>query len=132
MDKDFNIQKGLCASQTKVVGISDTAKSFGSGSAEVYATPAMIALMENAAFNSVEPLLPEGFSTVGISINVQHLKASLPGAVISCKSEVTNVDDKKITFEILASDENGIIGKAEHTRFIINSDKFMNRLHEKG
>ena len=125
---NFNIKTGIRGNQTKIVENSDTAKQFGSGLAEVYATPAMIALMEKTAFTSIESLLPKGFSSVGIEINVQHLKASLPGAKITCESEIMSVDKKKIYFEISAYEKAGQIGKAKHTRYIINSDEFMNSL----
>lgn len=125
---DFNIKKGTQGNQTKIVEKKDTASQYGSGLANVFATPAMIALMEKTAFQSIESLLPKGFSSVGIEINVKHIKASLPGAIISCKSDVTNIDGKKVFFNITAFDENGQIGKAEHIRYIINSDEFIKNL----
>ena len=127
----MNIETGIKGHQTKIVEKKDTASQIGSGLAEVFATPAMIALMEQTAYKSIEDILPEEFSSVGIEINVKHIKASLPGAIITCKSEVTGVDGKKISFEITASDENGIIGTANHTRYIINSKEFMNKLKQK-
>lgn len=128
---EFNIEVGTKGHQTKIVEDNDTALKHESGLAKVFATPAMIALMEKTAYTSIEEFLPEEFSSVGILINTQHLKASLPGAIISCESEVTEVDGKKITFNITASDEDGIIGKAEHKRFIINSKDFMAKLKSK-
>jgi len=128
---EFNIKSGIQGHETKIVEKKDTATSFGSGLAEVFATPAMIALMENTAYLSIDSLLPDGFSSVGISINVQHKRASLPGSIISCQSEVTKVEGKKIHFFIEAFDEEGEIGEAEHVRYIINSDDFMNRLKAK-
>ncbi|MGE4289752.1 MAG: thioesterase family protein [Salinivirgaceae bacterium] len=125
---EFDIKKGVLGHETRMVEKKDTAKHFGSGLAEVYATPSMIALMEYTAFKSVEAYLPEGFSTVGIQINVQHKKASLPGSIITCNSEVTKVDGKKIHFQIVASDERGEIGTAEHIRYVINSNDFMSKL----
>ncbi len=125
---DFNIPTGTSGNQTKRVLEEDTAQKVGSGLAAVYATPAMIAFMEKTAFLSIEDLLPEGYSSVGIQINVAHKKASLPGAEIRCTSEVTKVDGKKVFFTISASDENGEIGTAEHIRFIINSEAFMDAL----
>ena len=126
---NFDIKQGICGNQTIIVENSDTATQFGSGLAEVYATPAMIALMEKTAFTSVESLLPKGYSSVGIEINVKHFKASLPGATITCESEVINIDGKKLFFEISAHDKTGQIGKAKHTRYIINSDEFMDSIH---
>lgn len=124
------LSTGIQGHQTKIVEKKDTANHYGSGAAEVFATPALIALMEKTAFESIEALLPEGFSSVGIEINVQHSKASLPGAIITCKSELIRIDGKKVFFSILAYDEKGQVGKAEHTRYIINSEEFMKRLKE--
>jgi len=126
----ITITTGIQGHQTKIVEKKDTANHIGSGAAEVFATPALIALMEKTAFESIESLLPKGNSTVGIEINVQHSKASLPGAIITCKSEVVKIEGKKVFFTITANDEKGIIGKAEHTRYIINSEEFMKRLKE--
>ena len=128
---ELSITVGIQGHETKIVEKKDTASAFGSGLAEVFATPAMIALMENTAYLSIDSLLPEGYSSVGISINVQHKKASLPGSIVSCYSEVTKVDGKKVHFHIEASDEEGEIGVAEHVRYIINSDEFMRRLKTK-
>ncbi len=128
---DVQIKVGLQGHQTKMVEKKDTAKSFGSGLAEVFATPALVALMELTAYTSIESLLPPGYSTVGIQINVQHKKASLPGAIITCKSEVTHIDGKKIFFNLMAWDENGEIGSAEHIRYLINSEEFVQKLAKK-
>jgi predicted thioesterase len=127
---DFNIKKGIQGNQTKIVETKDVANQYGSGTLEVFATPAMIALMEITAFISIESILPKGYSSVGIEINVQHTKASLPGAIITCKSELVSINDKKVSFNILAFDESGLIGKAEHVRYIINAAEFMNKLHK--
>ncbi len=127
----MNIKTGIKGHQTKIVEKKDTATQIGSGLAEVFATPSMIALMEQTAYKSIEDILPEGYSSVGIEINVKHLKASLPGAIITCKSEINKIDGKKVSFEIIASDENGIIGTANHTRYIINSKEFINKLKTK-
>lgn len=128
---NHSIEIGTKGLETIIVEKKDTALAVGSGSAEVYATPAMITLMEKAAFNSIQSLLQEGDTSVGIQINVQHSKASIPGAVISCESEVTRVEDKKIWFSIKVSDNKGEIGSAEHIRFVVNSAKFMERLQKK-
>jgi len=122
--------EGIQGFQTKIVEKKNTAKAFGSGLAEVFATPALVALMENAAFKSIDDYLPEGYSSVGIQINLSHIKASLPGAIISCNSTVSKVDGKKVYFTIEASDNIGPIGTAEHIRYIINSEKFIQKLQE--
>lgn len=124
------VKIGTKGFETKIVEQQDTAKSLGSGLAEVFATPALVALMENAAFKSIDQLLPEGYTSVGIQINVQHSKASLPGAIISCSSEVSKIDGKKVYFSITASDNHGEIGSSEHIRYIVNAEKFIERLQE--
>lgn len=116
--------------KTHIVKKKDTAKALGSGLADVFSTPALIALMENTAYSSIEAFLPEGYSSVGIEINVQHLKASLPGAVVCCESIVTKVDNKKIYFSLSVSDDKNLIGKGKHTRYIVNSKDFMSKTKE--
>jgi predicted thioesterase len=123
-----NINKGIKNKCTKVVSENDTAAVFGSGLVKVFATPALVALMENTAFKSVEDILPEEFSTVGLEINVKHKKASLPGQKVTCKSVVSKVDGKKIFFKISAFDEQGEIGTATHIRYIIEVKKFIDNL----
>jgi len=127
---EISIQTGTKGHQTQIVEIKNTAKKVGSGALEVFSTPAMIALMEKTAFESIESKLPHGFSSVGTEIKTQHIKATLPGSIISCESEVIKVEGKKIYFTITASDEKGVIGKCEHTRYIINSKEFMDKLKE--
>ena len=108
-----------------------TAKTVGSGLLEVYATPAMIALMEQTAAESVEKELEQGTTTVGIKINVEHLAATPVGMSVVCQSTLVQVDGRKLVFEIEASDECGMIGKAYHERFIVDSERFMDKtLHK--
>jgi fluoroacetyl-CoA thioesterase len=125
---EFAISTGITGAETIIVEKKDTARQYGSGLAEVYATPALVALMENTAYKSIEPFLPEGYSSVGIQINVSHKKPSLPGSIVSCHSEVVKVEGKKIYFTLSANDEDGEIGLGEHVRYIINSKEFMERL----
>ena len=108
-----------------------TAKVMGSGILEVFATPAMIALMEGTAAESIEMMLEAGDTTVGIKMNADHLAATPVGMVVRCVSKVVNVDGRKISFEIEAYDEAGLIGKAVHDRFVVNAEKFQNKTNEK-
>lgn len=123
-----NIKIGIQGAKTQIVKNKDTAKSIGSGLANVFATPALILLMENTAHESIEPLLPKGYSSVGTEINVKHIKASLPGAIVSCISTVKKVDGKKIQFTIEVSDNNSLIGTAEHVRYIVDLKEFMQKI----
>ncbi len=117
----------------KVLTVTEeySAKAMGSGILDVFATPAMVALMEGTAAESVEKLLEEGSTTVGIMIHTEHLAATPIGMKVRCTSKVTAVEGRKLSFEIEAFDEAGLIGKATHDRFIVNAEKFQNKTNEK-
>ncbi len=104
------------------------ASSMGSGTLDVFATPSMIALMENAACKAVEKFLKEGESTVGTGIDVKHTKATPLGDEVTATATLTAVEGRKLTFEVTASDSVGEIGKGLHERFIINIEKFLSKL----
>lgn len=119
---------GLSTSIEKVVSPEDSAKRYGSGMVEVFATPAMIALMEQTALGCVNFLLPDGYTTVGAEVKVQHVRATRIGKVVKCTARLIEVDRKKLVFEVRASDDQGDIGFGTHTRFIIEQKKFMDKL----
>jgi len=125
---DYNLTVGASHTAEKLVGQQDTAAHMGSGTVEVFATPAMILLMELAARNAVQGDLPEGFTTVGTVVNVQHLSATPLGAKVAATAVLAGIDGRKLTFDIEASDENGLIGKGTHERAIIDIERFMARL----
>lgn len=127
---EINIPKGTRGVERKIILSEDTASQYESGLLEVFATPAMVAFMEQTAYRSIETHLPKGYSSVGISINVQHKKATLPGKEIICKSEVVVSEGKKIIFSVKAYEGDVEIGAAEHARYIINIDEFMKRLKD--
>lgn len=119
---------GIKGHTEKTVQPCDTALHHGSGLVEVFATPAMVAMMENCAAESIQSLLPEGSVTVGIKIETTHGKATPVGEKVYCNSEVTAVENRKITFKITCRDEHGEIGTASHERFIVDKNKFMEKL----
>ena len=108
-----------------------SAKAMGSGTLAVYATPAMIALMEQTAAESVEGLVEEGKTTVGTKIDAEHLAATPVGMKVTCKSELIDVDNRRLVFRIEAFDEAGLIGKAHHERFIIDQERFIEKTYRK-
>jgi len=125
---NINIPNNASGHSQKIVSEEDTASKFGSGLVRVFSTPAMIALMERTAMESVNDYFPGGFGTVGIALNIKHIKASPVGARISCTSKLIKLDGKKLTFEVEARDDDGIIGSGTHTRFIVNLQEFMNAI----
>ncbi len=125
---DFNLKVGLKGVAEKLVTASDTAKAFGSGSIEVFATPLMIGLMEHSALNAVDDLLPDGFSTVGINVNVNHIAATPVGLKVKSEATLVEIDGKKLTFRVEAFDEKKMIGEGKHTRFIVDSQQFHHKV----
>ena len=122
------MKTGMSYKVEKIVEEKDSAKAMGSGNLDVFGTPALIALMENCAFNCVEESMVEGNSTVGISINMKHLKANKIGDSVFCVATLEEIDGKKLKFEIEASCVCEVIGIATHERFIVDVEKFMGRL----
>lgn len=114
---------------TTVVAAHNIAKTMKSGDLEVFATPAMCALMEEAAKCAVAPALAEGEGTVGTRLSITHDAPSGLGKTIEAKAVVTAVDGRKITFDVEAYEGDTCIGKGIHERFIINNDKFMSKVH---
>ncbi|RUA08506.1 MAG: dihydrolipoamide acyltransferase [Fusobacteria bacterium] len=125
------LKKGKIYSLEKVVSPSDTAIVVGSGGLEVFSTPSLIAFMEKTAFLCVEDMLEVGSSTVGISVNTKHLKANLVGDKLNCTATLTEIDGRKLYFEIIVTHNETIIGSSFHERFIINKEKFMDKLKKR-
>ena len=109
----------------------NTAAAVGSGLVPVFATPYMIALMENAAVNAVQAGLNEGEGTVGTHLDVSHDAATPVGMKVWAEAEVTAVEGRKLTYTVAAFDEAGPIGKGEHQRFIIQADRFLAKAQAK-
>ena len=112
----------------KTVEISDTAAQYGSGLLEVFATPAMVALMENAAHKLAQSIVAEGEDSVGTEVNIKHIRATPVGATVYAEAELIEREDRKLTFKVMAYDNNGEIGNGTHTRFIISPEKFMKKI----
>ena len=123
-----NIPLPLEYTLKKKVLKKDSAKQFGSGLVEVFATPALIAFMEKTCHLSVASFLPAGMSSVGIEIHIHHLKATAIGKIVVCTSQLIEIDGKRLLFSVKAHDDSGLIGDGTHTRFLIDVAKFMKRL----
>lgn len=119
---------GLKNTSQTVVTEKNTAKTMGSGNLDVFATPAMVALMENAAMNAVANELPQGSTTVGSLMNTTHIKPSGIGATITATAELVAVEGRKLTFHVSASDGESVIGEGEHIRFVVDIERFMSKL----
>ena len=119
------LEVGLCGQEELVVEKKDTASVYGSGTLDVFATPAMVALMEKTCQNRVAPELEEGDGTVGIQICVKHLSATPMGMKVICKSVLKEIDRRRLVFDVTAYDERGKIGEGTHERFIINEAQFQ-------
>jgi len=122
------IVEGLTHTSQLTVNESVTAIAMGSGDMPVLATPAMMALMENAAMLAVAPHLPQGSTTVGGHIASSHVKPSQLGDTVTATATVTRVDGKKIEFRVEARCGDVLLGEGSHLRFIVDKEKFMSRL----
>lgn len=125
------ITVGMKALQKEGVTEKNTAQMLGSGGLAVYATPAMLLLMEKTCYLCVQDSLENGQSTVGTGVSITHESATPLGCQIVCTCEVTAVNGRELTFAVECRDEAGIIGRGEHKRFIIDVDRFMERADRK-
>ncbi|MGC2874096.1 thioesterase family protein [Ihubacter sp. rT4E-8] len=125
------LEVGVKGRQEIVVTEENTAKTLGSGLLDVFATPAMIALMEGTAWKSVADQLAEGEGTVGTHLDVAHLSATPLGMRVYCESELVEVDGRKLVFKVAAYDEAGLIGEGLHERFIVKNEKFQAKAEAK-
>lgn len=125
------LEVGIKGQREIIVTKQNTAAGIGSGGLEVFSTPIMILLMEECCFMSVDDKLEEGFTTVGILVNVKHLSATPLGMKVEIKSDLIKVDGRALTFKVEAYDEKGIIGEGIHERFIVNNEKFQAKADSK-
>lgn len=124
------LNTGIELSLEATVKKADTARSFGSGLLDVYATPAMITFMERTSMELVQDYLPEAYGTVGIHVEVNHIKASSVGARVVCRAKLVNISDRKLSFEVAVSERGETVGSGVHDRFIINEKKFIEKLNQ--
>ncbi len=119
------LEVGLKYTKSETVNENNTAAKVGSGLLPVYATPAMIALLEGTCAEAVAPLLEAGMTTVGTKLDVEHVAATPIGMDVTCECELVEIDRRRLVFKVEISDKAGLIGKGTHERFIVDSEKFM-------
>ena len=125
------IEPGLTNETVRRVQERHLAREWGSGLAEVLATPALVAFCEECARLAVDKLLPGGQQTVGTWINIRHLAATPPGMHVTVRAELVEVDGRRLRFKIEARDDAELVGEAEHERYVIDVGRFQKRLAEK-
>ncbi len=122
------MKENLTHTSTLTVSENVTARAMGSGDLQVLATPAMMALMENAAMLAVAPELEPGQTTVGGSMSSTHLKPSPVGAVVTATATLVAAEGRKLTFKVSAHQGETLIGEGDHVRFVVDAVKFMSKL----
>jgi fluoroacetyl-CoA thioesterase len=123
---DFSsIVPGLVGEAQTIVVPENTAQHVGSGSFAVFATPSMIALMERAAVNTLAPLLPAGWQTVGVHVDVRHLAATPLGLTVTARAELLAIEGRRLSFRVSAHDGVETIGEGQHERALIDLERFQ-------
>ncbi|MBQ4293344.1 MAG: thioesterase family protein [Lachnospiraceae bacterium] len=125
------LETGIKGHKELTVTMEKTAKALGSGGLEVFATPALIAMAERTARESVAPELGEGQSTVGIRVEISHLSATPVGLEVFCDTELVEIDRRRLVFRVEVHDKFGKIAEGMHERFIIDDEKFLAKAYEK-
>ena len=124
------MEKGLSYTSEVEVVSGNTAIALGSGDMEVFATPALVALMENAAMNAVKGELEGGSTTVGAMIQTSHIKPSAIGETVKATAVLQEVDGRKLTFSVSAVDSQGVVGEGTHIRYIVDRQRFLAKLNK--
>lgn len=125
------LETGIKGTRTITVDEENTAKAMGSGTLDVFATPALIALMEETCWRSVANELEEGSGTVGTLLEIKHTAPTPVGMKVTCESTLTEVDGRRLVFEVIARDAKGVVGEGRHERFIIQNEKFQMKANAK-
>lgn len=125
------VETGIKGRREQTVMPEMSAARVGSGLVEVFATPMMVALIEQTCLESVLPHLEDGQGTVGTLVNVSHVAATPIGMRVWCESELVEVDRRRLVFSVKAYDECGLIGEGTHERFVIDTTKFMEKIKAK-
>ncbi|MEM1618814.1 MAG: thioesterase family protein [Desulfurococcaceae archaeon] len=127
-NNEFRIPLGVVCSEEFLIGEEHIAKHVGSGNVRVLSTPSMIAFMERTSMNCVQRYLPEGYTTVGVLVNVKHVNPAPVGSTIRVESRIVLREGRKLVFEVKAYYGDLLIGEGVHERFIVNTEKFIDKV----
>ena len=127
----MTLETGIRGEQSVLVTAANTAKTMGSGTLEVFATPALVALAEKTCWMSVADALGEGNGSVGTKLELEHTAPTPVGMTVTCESELVAVEGRKLTFKVALHDEKGPVGGGSHERFVINNAKFAAKAEAK-
>lgn len=127
----MELEIGMKAEVSSLVEKMDTASEVGSGSLLVFATPCMVAMMEGAACEAIAPALPEGKTSVGTGLQIEHLAATPVGMEVRATAELIQVDGRMLTFQVAAFDEKGEIGRGTHRRAVVDAQRFLEKTYDK-
>lgn len=116
---------GTKGTKSVTVTSRNTAKAMGSGTLEVFATPALVALMEETCWSSVAGQLEPGSGTVGTMLEIKHTAPTPVGMEVKCESTLVEADGRRLVFEVRAFDAKGMVGEGRHERFVIQNEKFQ-------
>lgn len=122
---------GIKGKQSLIVNNQNSARTMGSGTLDVFATPAMIALMEKTAWQSIAHALEKGQGSVGTKLDVSHDAPTPLGMTVTCESELIEIDGRRLVFSVIAKDKQGVIGKGTHERFVVNEQNFQEKTNRK-
>ena len=125
------LEAGIRGEQSVAVTSENTAKTMGSGTLDVFATPALVALAEKTCWMSVAAALDEGCGTVGTRLELEHSAPTPVGMTVTCESELVAVEGRKLTFKVSLHDEKGPVGGGTHERFVVNDAKFAAKAEAK-
>ena len=127
----MTLETGIRGEQSVLVTAANTAKTMGSGTLDVFATPALVALAEKTCWMSVADALGEGNGSVGTKLELEHTAPTPVGMTVTCESELVAVEGRKLTFKVALHDEKGPVGGGTHERFVINNAKFAAKAEAK-
>lgn len=127
----MELTTGIHGCARRVVTEAQTAKAVGSGALEVFATPMLAALAEEAAWRSIQPCLEEGWGSVGTRMELSHEAATPVGMAVTAETEVTAVEGRRITFSFVARDDCGVVGRGAHERVLVQNERFLARCQKK-